>query len=336
VVREGRGRRLKAEDDAISGDNALRWSICGVVLSLLGLLCGIAGGPRHAAGGEARYVYDSLNRLVAVTDEAGAVAVYHYDAVGNLLTITRHGEGDVVILDFSPQRGRPGSLVRLHGLNFSADPSGNRVAFAGGDAVVRAATSTELQVEVPPDAVTGPIRVTVGTAEDATAAPFVVVRPAEIAAVSPSYAQQGSNAELEISGQGFQGTTEIRLMPPDGVTPTAPFAVEADGTRIRAFLTIAAGALLGERRFIVVTPDGESVAETPGADRVVIVSGDAITTVSAGVRVSVPLAADAVTTPVRVAVEPPVSELHAEPTRVVVEPQPDVVITPPVKVEQMP
>ena len=126
----GTRRRWKAEHDVVSGDTALRWLICGVVLSLLGLVCGIAGGPRHAGAGEARYVYDSLNRLIAVSDETGDTAIYRYDAVGNLLTITRHGANEVLILDFVPQSGIPGTIVTIRGANFSPDPGQNQIGRA--------------------------------------------------------------------------------------------------------------------------------------------------------------------------------------------------------------
>src|SRR5580704_7033004 len=48
---------------------------------------GLGLGPAY--GGDVKYVYDELGRLVQVIDvQSGNSATYHYDAVGNLLSIT--------------------------------------------------------------------------------------------------------------------------------------------------------------------------------------------------------------------------------------------------------
>lgn len=295
----------------------MRWSICGVVLSLLGLVCGIAGGPRHAGAGEARYVYDSLNRLIAVSDETGAQAVYHYDAVGNLLAITRHGATEVLILDFAPRRGIPGATVTIKGANFSPDPGQNQVTFNGRPATVQTASDTQLRVTVPADATTGPIAVTAPLGSALSAEPFVVL-PA-VSAVNPSLGMQGGTVDLEVSGGRLTGATALRFTPSDGISVTGNLGGNAAGTLVTARLTIAAGAALGERLVTVVTPAGESVPTHASANRFVVLSNETMTQTSAGVRVLVP----------------PSPQIDTGTARVLVQ-DPPLLYAPPVKVEQSP
>ena len=280
------------------------------------LLCGLASGSARAVAGEARYVYDSLNRLIAVSDETGVQAVYHYDAVGNLLAITRHGATEVLILDFAPRRGIPGATVTIKGANFSPDPAQNQVTFNGRPATVQTAADTQLRVTVPPDATTGPIAVSAPLGSALSAEPFVVF-PA-VSAVNPSFGMQGGTVDLEVSGARFTGATELRLTPLDGIAIGA-IAVNAGGTILNARITIGAGAPLGERRVTVVTPDGSSIPTTPDAHTFVVLSNETITQISGGVRVLVH----------------PSPRLDTGTARVLVQ-DPLLIYTPPVKVEQSP
>ncbi len=280
------------------------------------LLCGLASGSARAVAGEARYVYDSLNRLIAVSDETGAQAVYHYDAVGNLLAITRHGATEVLILDFAPRRGIPGATVTIKGANFSPDPAHNQVTFNGRPATVQTAAETQLRVTVPADATTGPIAVSAPLGSALSAEPFVVL-PA-VSAVNPSFGMQGATVDLEVSGGRLTGATELRLTPLDGITVvTGSLGVNAAGTLVTARLTIAVGAALGERLVTVVTPAGESVPTYASANHFLVVSNETMTQTSAGVRVLVP----------------PSPQIDTGTARVLVQ-DPLLIYAPPVKVEQ--
>lgn len=68
-----------------------------------------------------------------------------------------------VITDFKPQKGKPGTIVRIMGENFSPKKSRNIVAFAGTEAKVVSANKkgTEIKAKVPKQAQTGYITVTV-------------------------------------------------------------------------------------------------------------------------------------------------------------------------------
>jgi hypothetical protein len=65
------------------------------------------------------------------------------------------------IRDLSPFFGRVGDQIKIKGENYSEILSSNAVFFAGVKAVVRAASATELDVEVPRGVVGGPVTVTV-------------------------------------------------------------------------------------------------------------------------------------------------------------------------------
>src|SRR2546426_8067841 len=62
------------------------------------------------------YVYDDLNRLVAVIDQQGNTATYTYDAVGNILKIERFDAtalpDRVAITLVSPIKGEIGDAVQ--------------------------------------------------------------------------------------------------------------------------------------------------------------------------------------------------------------------------------
>lgn len=120
-----------------------------------------------------RYVYDELGRLVTVIDVArGQQAQYEWDAVGNLLRITR--QNIVAIFEFAPTFGLAGVSVTLDGTGFSPTASENQVTFNGVPALVTSATSTQLIVEVPEGATTGPIAVSTPTGSATSTSAFVV------------------------------------------------------------------------------------------------------------------------------------------------------------------
>lgn len=295
----------------------MRWPWGRGGLWVLVLLCGLASVAGRAAAGEARYTYDIVHRLIAVTDEAGATAIYHYDAVGNLLAITRHGATEVVIVDFSPRSGIPGTVVTLKGNNFSPEPAQNTVTLNGVVASVQSASQTQVIVTVPPAATTGPIRVTTPQGTGVTIEPFVVLP--DVSAVNPSFGMQGATVDLEVSGGRLTGATALRLTPPDGISVMGSLGVNAAGTLVTARITIAAGAPLGERLVTVVTPDGNSVPTHSSANRFVVFSNETMTQTSVGVRVFVQ----------------PSPQVETGTARVLV-PYPIVIYAPPVKVEQSP
>src|SRR5437899_8329909 len=133
------------------------------MLAAAGLLIGAALAPTRAHA-DVFYVYDDLNRLVAVVDAQGNAATYTYDAVGNILQIDRvdaaQQPGPVRITLITPTAGKVGTKVQIFGTGFSATPAQNSVTFTGAGASVTGAGPTRLLTTVPSGAATGPISVT--------------------------------------------------------------------------------------------------------------------------------------------------------------------------------
>jgi YD repeat-containing protein len=155
---------------------------------------------RAAAGQPAaiHYVYDDLNRLVAVVDQQGNVATYTYDAVGNILRIDRVDSagipGAVGITLVSPNSGKVGMSVQIFGRGFSATPAQNSVTFNGTPAAVTESAPNRLVTSVPAGATTGPIALTTPLGSATAPTPFTVVGSIAIdpatATVFPSGSQQ--------------------------------------------------------------------------------------------------------------------------------------------------
>jgi YD repeat-containing protein len=111
-----------------------------------------------------QYVYDRLDRLVAVVNAAGDVAVYQYDAVGNLLAIQRVNAADIPgavgITFVYAETGTAGSEVLIFGKGFSDTPASNTVTFNGTTATVTSSKGNRVTTTVPVSATTGAIVVT--------------------------------------------------------------------------------------------------------------------------------------------------------------------------------
>jgi len=109
------------------------------------------------------YVYDELNRLVAVVDQQGNAATYTYDAIRNILRVDRFdakGAPDGVAISlFTPAAGAVGASVQIFGQGFAASIAQNSLFFDGHAAQIIAAAPNRLVAKVPPDATTGPLSV---------------------------------------------------------------------------------------------------------------------------------------------------------------------------------
>jgi YD repeat-containing protein len=121
-------------------------------------------GRLHAEPPSVYYVYDELNRLIAVVDQQGDAATYTYDAVGNILRIDRFDAtglpGGVAISLFTPSAGAVGATVQVFGRGFGATIAQNSVFFTGSPATITAAAPNRLLAIVPAGATTGPVTVT--------------------------------------------------------------------------------------------------------------------------------------------------------------------------------
>lgn len=67
-----------------------------------------------------------------------------------------------ILESLTPNRGSQGDVVTIVGQHFGALPTDNKVKFSGAPARVLSATETEIRAEVPQEASSGPVTVTVG------------------------------------------------------------------------------------------------------------------------------------------------------------------------------
>jgi YD repeat-containing protein len=185
--------------------------VVGFVLAALALCLPVVVRPVAAQQATIFYVYDDLNRLIAVVDQQGNAATYTYDAVGNLLGIERFdttGQGPVAISLFSPGSGKIGTVVQIFGKGFSVVPGQNSVAFNGTAATVTAAAPNRLVAAVPSGATTGPIAVTTPLGAATSSRTFRVLG---VIVVTPATGSLGPNATRQFeASEGGAPTTNIR------------------------------------------------------------------------------------------------------------------------------
>jgi len=159
------------------------------------------------------YVYDRQNRLAAVVDQQGNVAVYVYDLVGNLLRIDRVDAdsipGAVAITLVTPNRGQVGASVQIFGKGFSATASQNSLAFNGTSATITSASPHRLVTSVPAGATTGLIAVTTPSGSAASPSAFVVSGGALTLTPPAAFLLVGGTQQFDAREDGVP-TTNVR------------------------------------------------------------------------------------------------------------------------------
>lgn len=199
------------------------------------------------------YVHDANGRLVAVTGNGGPTTVYSYDAVGNILTVQQIPSNQLALFAYGPMSGAPGTQITIQGNGFSMSPGGNTVTINGIAATVLSASATQLIVQIPTGASSGPLSVTVGTST-ATASPNVGVGVAPtVSGFSPPVANGGGT--VTVSG--------TNLNPISGLTNVAvgPLAV-APGSLSATQVQFQAPAGGGSGPILVRTPFGQAVTSS--------------------------------------------------------------------------
>lgn len=202
------------------------WCVVVGVL-MFGVVGPVAADPPSDA---IRYSYDADGRLSGVIDPGTGAARFDWDAVGNMLSIERWQTSELKIVQLTPQAGKVGAEVSIEGTGFDADRQDNTVEFDGEEATVVDASETELVVEVPAGATSGPVTVEVSPDTAASPDPFDVIDVAEpsISTVSPTILAQGDVATL--TGTNFEASK-----PANSVTVN----------RTRAAVTAASSTSLG-------------------------------------------------------------------------------------------
>lgn len=171
------------------------------------------------------------------------------------------------IASFTPTGGVENTTVVITGTNFT---SVGAVTFNGTAANFTVNSATQITVQSPAGATTGPLRVVTpsGTAVSATNFTVVAGPPApSITSFSPAYGLPGTS--VAITGANLTGATAVKF---NGVSATS-FTVNPNGTQITAAVpaTAASGVVS------VTTPSG--TASSSGS--FTVLSGDGTPTVAA-------------------------------------------------------
>lgn len=124
---------------------------------------------------------------------------------------------------FEPTSGPPGTLVTIHGADFSAVREENLVSVGGQAAYVASASSMELRVITASSIEDGPVKVTVGTHTAGGPQDFLVL------GYPSAGADDGPPIAFEGAGQGAQGDVNpigtirvlVALVTPNDLAPTA-------------------------------------------------------------------------------------------------------------------
>lgn len=159
-----------------------------------------------------------FNGVAATVTEATAsklVATVPEGATTGKITVTTNGKTltsatdftvlELTITSFAPTEGTVGSHVVIEGANFSPESDGNVVKFGDAEAVIIEASSTEITVQVPPEAETGVLSVTTSGKTATTDATFTVLVPS-IHDFSPLLGSPGM--EITINGEYFSPQAE--------------------------------------------------------------------------------------------------------------------------------
>lgn len=230
------------------------------VLAVAGILSLATTVPSQA--GDISYVYDNLERVLAVIDPATDTAVYQYDAVGNLTGITRQASSTLAIFQFTPSSGPVGTSVTIYGTGFSATPASNTVKFNGMTATVATASTTVLTTTVPVGATNGTISVTVAGTTATSAASFTVgtAGAPTLSSVSPAVANPG--ATVTLTGTNYDPTlinNRVAFASTIGAAATATsttITVPVPGSAQTGLLTISTtqGKATSAQEFFVAPP----------------------------------------------------------------------------------
>ena len=158
------------------------------------------------------YVYDDLNRLIAVIDRDNSAAAYVYDAVGNILAIERFNvaeiPGAIGITFVAPGKGKTGTKVTIYGKGFGTSAAQVSVSFNGTSATVDSVSGNRIATSVPAGATTGTIVVTAPLGAATSPKAFRVLGPITIAPTSAQL-QVGRTQPFTALAQGGTASTTL-------------------------------------------------------------------------------------------------------------------------------
>jgi protocatechuate 3,4-dioxygenase beta subunit len=163
----------------------------------------------------------------------------------------------------SPSAAKTGAFVTITGTGFSATRSADSVTFAGLNSTrvvaslnpAIAPTTTSLSVQVPAQAVDGPVTVAVNGVQSSNAATFTVSNPV-LSSVTPGSVARGGAATVDLLGVKLDPKATVTFNPPGDVSVGTPTQVGSVGTHLQVPVTVGSAAAIGLRDVAVINPDG--------------------------------------------------------------------------------
>jgi len=202
---------------------------------------------------DVQYIYDAAGRLTQVIAVDGTSAVYEYDPAGNIVAIQRLPANQLALAAFSPTGGGPGTQVMIQGTGFSTSPSATLVKFNGAAASVVTATATQLIVQVPNGATTGPISITVGSQTIASNQPFTILPLPTITGFAPASGVVGTM--ITVNGTHLNPVTRATTLTVNGLRIPISSATDQQ-------ITFQLPANVGSGPIVVTTAYGRATSST--------------------------------------------------------------------------
>jgi len=165
------------------------------------------------------------------------------------------------IAALDPVSGVVGAQFRIRGTNFGSDIRQVQASIGTTALTIRAITPTELTVQVPTGAVTGPVSVIVsGLPAVVSATPFTVLLPVAVSGLDPISGPVGT--EVTVRGQGFStvlADNRVTLMnvecPVIAATPTElRVRIPQTGSGPLLVTVLNAGNARTTQPFVITTP----------------------------------------------------------------------------------
>ena len=179
-------------------------------------------------------------------------------------------EDELAITSISPREGAVGMNVTISGQNFGSTPADNEITFLGAEndpsddkiAVISTSSTTQLVVEVPEDAMTGKISVTVGGETTTSSQTFTVLAEDELAITSISPREGTVGMNVTISGQNFgatEGENEVTFLGAENDPSDDKVAVVSTASTTQLVVEVPEDAMTGKIRVMV---DGQTTTSS--------------------------------------------------------------------------
>lgn len=160
----------------------------------------LAPGPEKQTTGEVLYAHDEAGRLAAAFTAAGDGVQYRYDEDDNVTGIVDLPADQLAVVQAGPSTLVAGDTYTIYGTGFGDDADAVEVSIDGTKAPIDDFRASRITVEVPADADSGDVEVSVD-GDTVKAGEVTVLRKPEITGVEPTLVD--GSGTLTVSGSGF-------------------------------------------------------------------------------------------------------------------------------------